>query len=454
MPWYDSAVFYHIYPLGLCGCPHENNGRPTPGAFDKLNEWAAWASQLGCTAIYIGPLFESGTHGYDTVDYRTVDRRLGTNEEFAAFVDGCHARGQKVIVDAVFNHVGRGFFAFQDLLAHREGSRWRDWFCDVYFGGNNEYGDGLSYANWGGHNLLVKLNVRNPEVQQYHFDTVRFWVEQFGIDGLRLDAADVLDMDFLKNLRAFTDTLKPEFWLMGEVIHGDYSRWLRYLHSVTDYAMHKALWSGHNDHNYFEIAHTLRREIDLYRGARLYTFSDNHDTDRLANKLKDPAHARHVAILDYTLWGVPSLYYGSEFGIRGQKSFGSDWPLRPALDLADYAGALESNPLTALYAALGRLRAEEPALAYGQQEALTLTTEHYAYARVLDGREIVSIFNTTRETRFELRLLVDAADGSPVDDLLAGCPGAEPVHAWIEGHQLVVDMPANYATVLALGATR
>ena len=141
MPWYDSAVFYHIYPLGLCGCAHENDGQAVPGAFQKLDAWAAHAFELGCSAIYIGPLFESGSHGYDTVDYRRVDRRLGANEEFAAWVAACHARGQKVIVDGVFNHVGRGFFAFRDLQEHREGSAYRDWFCDVNFWGNNEYND-------------------------------------------------------------------------------------------------------------------------------------------------------------------------------------------------------------------------------------------------------------------------------------------------------------------------
>ena len=163
------------------GCAHENDGQAVPGAFEKLNAWAKHAADLGCTAIYIGPLFESGSHGYDTIDYRLVDRRIGTNEEFRDFVADCHARGQKVIVDGVFNHVGRDFFAFQDLKANRENARYKDWFCDVNFWGNNEYNDGFSYGNWGGYNLLVKLNQRNPEVQQYHYDTVRFWVEEFDI---------------------------------------------------------------------------------------------------------------------------------------------------------------------------------------------------------------------------------------------------------------------------------
>ena len=153
----------------------------------------------------------------------------------------CHERGQKVIVDGVFNHVGRDFFAFQELKEHRENARYRDWFCDVNFWGNNEYNDGFSYGNWGGFNLLVKLNQRNPEVQNYHFDTIRFWVDKFDIDGIRLDAADVLDFDFMKGLRRVANEVKPEFWLMGEVIHGDYSRWANpeMLHSVTNYELHK-----------------------------------------------------------------------------------------------------------------------------------------------------------------------------------------------------------------------
>ena len=118
---------------------------------------------------------------------------------------------------------------------------------------------------------------------------------------------------------------------MGEVIHGDYSRWANpeMLHSVTNYELHKGLWSGHNDHNYFEIAHTMRRLQGLCHDTRLYLFSDNHDVERLPNKLRNREHIRHIAILVYSLWGIPSIYYGSEFGIEGKKEWGSDWPLRP-----------------------------------------------------------------------------------------------------------------------------
>lgn len=391
MAWYDSAVFYHIYPLGLCGCPHDNNGE-TGEHFDKLNEWAEHAKRIGCNAIYIGPLFESGSHGYDTTDYRLVDRRLGTNDDFKQFVKNCHANDVKVIVDGVFNHTGREFFAFQDIKQNRENSRYKDWYCNVNFWGNNEYNDGFSYDNWGGYNLLAKLNLWNPEVKNYHLETVKFLVDEFDIDGIRLDAADVLDFGFMKELRSFCNGLKPDFWLMGEVIHGDYSRWANndMLHSVTNYELHKGLYSGHNDHNYFEIAHTIKRLNGIVGDKKLYTFCDNHDVARIYSKLNNKAHMYNVAILVYTVPGIPSIYYGSEFGIPGNKENGSDWNLRPDLNLADFN---EKDELPALYTTLGHLKQRFPELTYGDYRELYLTTGQFAFARCLDGRAVVTALN-------------------------------------------------------------
>ena len=391
MAWYDSAVFYHIYPLGLCGCPHDNNGE-TGAHFDKLKEWAEHAKRIGCNAIYIGPLFESGSHGYDTTDYRLVDRRLGTNDDFKQFVKNCHANDVKVIVDGVFNHTGRDFFAFQDIKQNRENSRYKDWYCNVNFWGNNEYNDGFSYDNWGGYNLLAKLNLWNPKVKNYHLETVKFWVDEFDIDGIRLDAADVLDFGFMKELRSFCNGLKPDFWLMGEVIHGDYSRWANndMLHSVTNYELHKGLYSGHNDHNYFEIAHTIKRLNGIVGDKKLYTFCDNHDVARIYSKLNNKAHMYNVAILVYTVPGIPSIYYGSEFGIPGNKENGSDWNLRPDLNLADFN---EKDELPALYTTLGHLKQRFPELTYGDYRELYLTTGQFAFARCLDGRAVVTALN-------------------------------------------------------------
>lgn len=412
MKWYENAVFYHIYPLGLCGCPKQNDGVTSENHFDELNAWSRHVKKLGCNAIYIGPLFESVGHGYETTDYKMVDRRLGTNEDFAQFVKNCHNMGIRVIVDGVFNHVGRNFFAFQDLRVNRENSRYRDWFCNVNFHNNNEYNDGFSYDNWGGYNLLVKLNQRNPDVKEHIFDAIRFWIKEFDIDGIRLDAADVLDHGYMHDIRNLTNSLKEDFWLMGEVIHGNYSQWANgdKLHSVTNYELHKALYSGHNDHNFFEIAHSVQRSLDINKDTKLYTFVDNHDVERIATKLNNKAHLLPVHVLYYGLPGIPSIYYGSEFGIEGKKEKnGSDDAIRPALSLSDYADAYETNPLTHLICKLGRIHQQFPELTAGRYQQLHLTNRQFAFGRILDKSAVIVVSNIDdNPTELWIRMPVQA----------------------------------------------
>ncbi len=399
MAWYDEAVFYHIYPLGLTGAPKENSYGKPEHRLNTLIPWISHIKKIGCDAIYIGPLFESVGHGYETTDYKKLDSRLGTNEDLANYVKECHKQGIRVILDGVFNHTGRDFFAFADIKKNRENSPYKDWYCNVNFYGNNEYNDGFSYENWGGYNLLVKLNQHNPAVRDYICDVVRFWVREFDIDGIRLDAADVLDFDYMHALRSVAEEVKPEFWLMGEVIHGDYTRWVNEgtLHSVTNYQLHKALYSGHNDHNYFEIAHTVK---NLYAkggnrpdGLKLYNFVDNHDVERIYTKLNVKAHFTPVHILLYTLPGVPSVYYGSEFGIEGKKDRFSDDSLRPALSYSECEDAAEQNPFTRLIAALGKVRKSAAPLSYGDYNELLLTNRQYAFSRNYEGESVVVAVN-------------------------------------------------------------
>ncbi|MCM1258537.1 MAG: alpha-amylase family glycosyl hydrolase [Roseburia sp.] len=399
MAWYDEAVFYHIYPLGLAGAPMENSYGPVEHRLNTLLPWISHIKEIGCNALYIGPLFESVGHGYETTDYKKLDSRLGDNEDLKNFVAECHKEGIRVIFDGVFNHTGRDFFAFKDIQKNREGSPYRDWYCNVNFGGNTEYNDGFSYENWGGYNLLVKLNQRNPAVKDHICDAIRFWVSEFDVDGIRLDAADVLDFDFMQALRHLANEVKPDFWLMGEVIHGDYSRWVNEgtLHSVTNYQLHKALYSGHNDHNYFEIAHTVKRLYEMGGsrpdGLKLYNFVDNHDVERIYTKLNNKAHFAPVHIVMYTLPGIPSVYYGSEFAIDGRKEKWSDASLRPALNLSDFKDAVKTNPATELISALGHARQKSKALAYGDYRELLLTNRQYAFSRNFEGESAVVTVN-------------------------------------------------------------
>lgn len=441
MAWYDEAVFYHIYPLGLTDAPKENSYGPVEHRLNTLLPWISHIKEIGCNALYIGPLFESVGHGYETTDYKKLDSRLGDNKDLANFVSECHAAGIKVIFDGVFNHTGRDFFAFKDIQKNRENSPYRDWYCNVNFGGNTEYNDGFSYENWGGYNLLVKLNQRNPAVKDYICDAIRFWVKEFDVDGIRLDAADVLDFDFMQALRHLANEVKPDFWLMGEVIHGDYSRWVNEgtLHSVTNYQLHKALYSGHNDHNFFEIAHTVKRLYEMGGsrpdGLKLYNFVDNHDVERIYTKLNNKAHFAPVHILMYTLPGIPSIYYGSEFAIEGRKEKWSDASLRPALNLSDFKDAVKTNPSTELIAALGHARQKSKALAYGDYRELLLTNRQYAFSRNFEEDSAIVTVNNDDS---DFTMTVGAGNSSTYVGVLSG----EKVS--VNNGCITVNVKANY----------
>ena len=437
MAWYDEAVFYHIYPLGLTGAPRQNTYGEPVHRLNTLLPWISHIKEIGCNAIYIGPLFESVGHGYETTDYKKLDSRLGTNEDLTNFVAECHKQGIRVIFDGVFNHTGRDFFAFQDIKNNREHSQYKDWYCNVNFGGNNSFNDGFSYENWGGYDLLAKLNQHNPAVKDYICDVIRFWVSEFDVDGIRLDAADVMDFEYMKALRQVANEVKPEFWLMGEVIHGNYSRWANEgtLHSVTNYMLHKALYSGHNDHNYFEVAHTIKYVSGMVgSNLNLYSFVDNHDVERIYTKLKNKAHFVPVHVMLYTLPGIPSLYYGSEFGIEGRKEQFSDDSLRPALNYEDYKNAVETNPCTKLIAALAKIRRNTPTLMFGEYKELELQTTHFAYARVLDGKSVIVTVNNADS---DVVMNPEAGNSSEYVGALTGEKVA------VNGGRIQVKVPAN-----------
>lgn len=394
MTWYKEAIFYHIYPLGLSGAPKTNDYGTPVSRLRDLFPVIDHIKALGCTAIYIGPLFESVGHGYETTDYKKTDSRLGTNADLKEFVNNCHTKGIRVIFDGVFNHTGRDFFAFRDILKNRESSQYKSWY-KINFYGNNSYNDGFSYENWGGYDLLVKLNQQNPEVRDYFCDIIRFWVNEFDVDGIRLDAADVLDFGFMETLRRTANEVKEDFFLLGEVIHGDYNQWVndRTLHSVTNYVLHKALYSGHNDRNYFEIAHTIKRLQDMGIKNELYNFCDNHDVERIFTRLTDKGHFIPAHILLYTLPGIPSIYYGSEFGIEGRKERHSDDSLRPFIPTERFTQNNDENPFVILIKALGRIRQQSKALSYGEYKELLLTNRQYAFSRSFNGETAITTVN-------------------------------------------------------------
>ncbi len=393
--WFDEAFIYQIYPLGMCGAMEEGGEHKILRVLD----WVGHLKRLGVTAVLFNPVFDSDFHGYDTRDYFKIDRRLGTNEDFARVCEALHQNGIRVMLDAVLNHVGRGFWAFQDLRERRWDSPYKEWF-KVSFDGNTGYNDGFWYQGWEGHQELVELNIWNEDVVRHQFDAIRYWVDAFGIDGLRLDVAYCLPQEYLRRLKAFADTLKPDFVLMGETLHGDYNRWMgdNMCHSVTNYECYKGLWSSFNDMNLFEIGHSLARQFGpepwtLYKGRYMLSFLDNHDVERIASKLRDKNALYPAWGLLFGMPGVPCVYYGSEWGLEGRKSDG-DAALRPEIPTPEW------NGLTERIAGLARARASSGALKYGTYRNLQIQNKYLVFERAHMGERVIVAVNASPETQW------------------------------------------------------
>lgn len=423
--WAKEAFFYHIYPLGLTGAPFQQEEPPRKIA--RLNQIVPWLdhmTSLGATALYLGPIFQSMSHGYDTIDYFQIDQRLGDHSDFVRLTNEAHQRGLRLVLDAVFNHVGRYFWAFRDVLDKGAESDYCDWFENLRFGLTNPLGDPFVYEGWQGHLTLVKLNIRNQAVAAHLLSAVGSWINDYNIDGLRLDAADCMDLTFLKQLRDETDRLKPDFWLMGEVVHGDYRQWANpdVLDSTTNYEAYKGLYSSLVDQNYFEIAHTLQRQFGpegLYRHLHLYQFVDNHDVNRAASHFAQKALLYPLYLLLFTMPGIPSVYYGSEWGIQGVKGSGTDETLRPALNLNRLpAGKLDPD-LPAALRQLADLRRTLTALVWGDYQEVYVAPRQFAFLRRQDREMALVALNSSPDT-VEVTLRLDQTDGRWVDRLNIG----------------------------------
>ena len=417
--WAYESVFYQIYPLGFCGCPFENVGILEHRIL-KVLDWIPHMKKLNINAIYFSPVFESDTHGYNTRDYNKIDTRLGTDEDFKKVCDALHAEGIKVVLDGVFNHVGRGFWAFRDVLEKRENSQYVNWFARIDFNGNSNYNDGLWYEGWEGNYDLVKLNLYNDDVVNHIFDAVSGWIDKFDIDGIRLDVAYCLDKGFLGRLRNFTDQKKDDFFLLGEVLHGEYGRMLNEmsLHSLTNYQCYKGIFSAFNSNNMFEIIHSLLRlfgpeDWTVARGSHLLSFADNHDVSRIASILNNPAHLPLVYATVFGMPGIPCIYYGSEWGARADKKDG-DPALRASFDTPEW------NDLTEYISKLAKAKRTSSALNYGGIRNVALTNTSYVIERKSEDERILVAVNCdgneyTVHADFGCGTAVDLISGEKID---------------------------------------
>ncbi len=421
-------IFYHIYPLGLLGAPKKNTFTSKPTALlEGLYPWLEHLRDLGCNALYLGPVFESSSHGYDTVDYYQVDRRLGTNDSLRDFVAKAHEMDVKVILDGVFNHVGRDFRAFKDLQAKGQKSKYKDWFSNVDFTERSPLGDAFTYDAWNGHYQLVELNLKNPEVTAYLFGAAQQWITDYKIDGLRLDTADILDFDFMEELSTFCKKCKSDFWLVGEVVQGDYNRWVndKMLNSVTNYDYHTPFFESFNLSDFDKIALILDRQfgpVGWYKQLSLYSFVDNHDVNRAASCLHNPEHLFPLYLLLFTLPGIPAIYYGSEWGFEGKKQSGSDSELRPKVTFEKLIKLTKHSLLLDAIKRFIAIRKNSNALMQGSYRQLIVSKRQFAFSRSYTNESLVIVVNASLDIE-TIAIPLNQASGKKFTDLLN--PGFE-----------------------------
>ena len=419
-------IFYHVFPLGYCGAAerHDPWNPASSGSNPSLSQLTndlSRIAELGFTALYLGPVFSSSSHGYDTADYFHVDARLGNDDDLTALVARAHELGLAVVLDGVFNHVGREFWAFRDVREKGRASNYVDWFRGLSFGQDNRFADGFVYEGWEGVEELVALNHENTDVQEHLLQAAEHWIDRYAVDGIRLDVAYSLPFWFLDQLGERVRARRPDFWLLGEVIHGNYPEFVvpGRLDSVTNYECYKGLWSSFNDRNLFEIAHSLERLFAeggllsdaLARGRLPYNFADNHDVDRIASTLTEPDHLLPVLTLLFSMPCVPSVYYGSEYGIPGSKADG-DTALRPGRDavLEHASGSDRAAAIAAFVTQLCGIRGSHPVLGHGVYEPLLVRNTALAFSR-RDGEHhlLVAVQTEAIPTQIELP---DACVGS------------------------------------------
>ena len=317
--WIENTAWWHIYPLGFLGAEKEvADDSVRISRLRNFEPWLNYMQDLGCNGLLLAPIFASQSHGYDTIDHYTIDARLGNDGDFDWLLERANKHGIKIVLDGVFNHVGRKFAPFEDVLSFKQDSKYVNWFHIDWRNTNNQ--DGFSYRNFEGHHQLVTLNHENPEVIDYVVDVMTYWLRK-GVSGWRLDAAYAVPAAFWQKTIARVKEEFPDAWFLGEVIHGDYAQIAKAsrFDSITQYELWKGIWSGLNDCNFFELSHALTRHNQFAASFLPNIFIGNHDVTRIASQLKNIKHLDLAIAVLGTVPGVPSIYAGDEQGYTGVK---------------------------------------------------------------------------------------------------------------------------------------
>jgi cyclomaltodextrinase / maltogenic alpha-amylase / neopullulanase len=427
--WVDHAIWWHVYPLGFTGAEQAADTEPVRHRLRELENWLGYAIELGTSGLLLGPVFAAETHGYDTIDHFRIDPRLGDDADFDALVAAAHQRGLRIVLDGVFNHVGRSFPPFQAALAGGDQTPAARWF--------RRGPDG--YATFEGHPQLVALDHDEPAVLEYVVEVMNHWLGR-GADGWRLDAAYAVPAAFWRKALPSVREKHPDAWFLGEMIHGDYVAYVADsgLDSVTQYELWKAIWSSLNDRNFHELAWALGRHDRFLDTFTPQTFVANHDVTRLASQLADSRYLGHALAILLTVGGIPSIYYGDEQAFRGIKEHraGGDDEIRPAFPASPAALAPDGWPAYRLHQRLIGFRRRHSWLVRARTTAEHLTSRALAIRSSSDQGEIMVLLNTGDEP-YEFPLELSRFEVAETPD-----PGSRPVET--------ARVPAHSWSILAL----
>jgi glycosidase len=367
---FSDVVLWHVYPLGFVSAERTAQ-QEVRHRLPQVAAWLDYVIELGANGLQLGPVFASETHGYDTVDHFTIDPRLGDEGDFDALAAAARERGVRLVLDGVFNHVGRSFPRFQEASAD-PGSPAARWF--------RRQGD--DWGTFEGHGALVALNHEEPEVLDHVVAVMRHWLDR-GAAGWRLDAAYAVPPRFWRAVADAVHDSHPDAWLLGEVLHGDYAAFVREsgLDSVTQYELWKAIWSALNDRNLFELAHALRRHATMLETFVPTTFLGNHDVTRIASRLTDAALLEHAVTVLLTVPGHPTVYAGDEQAFTGVKEdrAGGDDAVRPPFPATPAGLSPLGEPTLRLHQRLIGLRRRHPWLVNGVLSVERLENELLVY---------------------------------------------------------------------------
>jgi glycosidase len=410
--WVEHVIWWHTYPLGFVGAfpaaappdAHEHRLR-------RLVDWFDHAIELGASGIALGPIFASRTHGYDTTDHYRIDPRLGDDDDFDHLIAEARRRGLRVLLDGVFNHVGTDFPRYRDAVNDEAAAHW--------FRGRPG-----RFHTFEGHDGLITLNHDNTEVVDYTADVMAHWLNR-GADGWRLDAAYAVPQYFWSSVLLRVRQSHPDAWFVGELIHGDYAAVVRDtgFDSATQYELWKAIWSGLNDGNFFELDHALQRHNEFMETFAPLTFIGNHDVTRIASQLERPEHVSHALAVLMTVGGVPSIYAGDELGYRGVKEerFGGDDAVRP--EFGSPPAPLDERGVQtwSLHQYLVGLRRRHPWLHGASTSALKLDNRQYVYRTSRGDQALIVALNIDEKpltVRLDSSAEVIAGSGAPPQEVV------------------------------------